>query len=307
MKRRAFLAAVGASATTLAGCLDTVSLDPANPWFKQTLTVTYTNDAASDRELVPLVETALAYWDEHSEQYTDYDVSFTFQSDTDDADIEISLVDKIEQCGDHDDIVTGCARIRNTPLRDAAIEIENGYSDDRTLVTIKHELGHALGLGHDDEPQEIMSNDPEDRYPHYAERTAIIDTYEKGVQQYNEGAKAMRDGGSRWDDEAYGDAAIAFKDAQPAYERSVEQFREAADIAASIEFEDARDICEEAAEHTHHLERAAFFISEAAARYDDGQSQRGNRYWRDYRDHYDDAQELAIADGDTLVEAVGLQ
>jgi predicted Zn-dependent protease len=59
-------------------------------------------------------------------------------------------------------------------------------------MTAKHELGHLLGLGHDDEPSEVVSSRPEDRIPDYERRVECWETAQTGVEQTNEGSDRYR-------------------------------------------------------------------------------------------------------------------
>jgi len=56
--------------------------------------------------------------------------------------------------------VAGCAPVPGSPAgiaRPETVEVRTGLSDESTVQVLEHELGHALGLDHDDAPQPLMA------------------------------------------------------------------------------------------------------------------------------------------------------
>lgn len=118
------------------------------------------NYANPDRNVTPLVRDAIQYWNNHSEEYAGVNVTFTLQKYSSTADIRIAFTSNIPRCGGFTGDPLGCAVViepGETPPEQAEVEIRAGYDDRTTRATIKHELGHVIGLGHDDAPQPLMN------------------------------------------------------------------------------------------------------------------------------------------------------
>ena len=135
--------------------------DPDNHWRSEVLNVSY--EGVDDRDYGPLVREALAYWTEHSERYAGYDVALRVAEGDEPADIHVRFVDDVTDCGTHSDEDTaGCAPVLSEPTqvdRPVDVRVETGFSDGSTAAVLKHELGHALGLTHVDEPQSVMRSE----------------------------------------------------------------------------------------------------------------------------------------------------
>lgn len=131
-----------------------------HPWRGATLTVGVENSNASDGEFVRLVRNATGYWDQHVDEYAGYRATFVVEPNASDPDVRVVYADGRSPCGDANDPVLGCAPVidrSGEPPRTVHVEITPGYSDATTRRVLKHELGHVLGLDHDDRPRSVMS------------------------------------------------------------------------------------------------------------------------------------------------------
>ncbi|MFW5964964.1 MAG: matrixin family metalloprotease [Natronomonas sp.] len=134
--------------------------DPDNHWRSEVITVSYEPPAGNDRDYRRLVHRAAAYWTENSQRYAGYDVGLQLVDSAENADIHIRFVEDVSDCGAHrDEHTAGCAPVLTDARqvdRPVDVRVRTGLSDDSTVQVLKHELGHTLGLRHDDAPQAVM-------------------------------------------------------------------------------------------------------------------------------------------------------
>lgn len=139
----------------------TVEDTPDNPWEKENVTVTIWGSYNQSRDLAPLVNKSLAYWNENASKYGDYNVTFILKPNTRGADIVVDLVPRIPECG-HDgggDSTVGCASVLksySTPDRPEKVRVVGGYSNESTVKILNHEFGHIMGVEHGEEPMPLM-------------------------------------------------------------------------------------------------------------------------------------------------------
>jgi len=142
----------------------TTARPPDNQWGHNPVTIAVYDYANTEQNVTPLVSQAIAYWNNHSEVYAGVNVAFALVPNDTNPDIRLSLIDRIPRCGNRTHELLGCADLNppdRTPHTPSLVRIRAGYSDRTTLHTIKHELGHVLGLTHQDRPQPLMnSTDP---------------------------------------------------------------------------------------------------------------------------------------------------
>jgi hypothetical protein len=128
----------------------------AGPWGSEPIVVGI--DAPPGRDVSPLVRAATAYWEANAPQYAGYAVDYAVEPDATNPDLVLRFVDEITGCERSHD-AAGCAPYITQAGqidRPVVVEIKAGLSDESTVRVVKHELGHTLGLGHDDQPQAVM-------------------------------------------------------------------------------------------------------------------------------------------------------
>ncbi|WP_435180929.1 matrixin family metalloprotease [Halorussus sp. AFM4] len=133
--------------------------DRPNPWGERELTVAINNTANESRNFRPLVRRALDFWTNNSARYAGFPVDYELDSNASDPDLVVKFVDGIESCANVAE-PAGCAPYvthRGQISRPVSVEIAGSYSNESTLLILKHELGHTLGLNHSSEPQSVMA------------------------------------------------------------------------------------------------------------------------------------------------------
>jgi hypothetical protein len=185
-----------------------------NPWGKEQLSVGLVQQVYARHDIHDIVKEALGYWEQNAQTFAGYDISFRYRPNSDEVDIQIVLVSEIRTCGEHSGEYAGCADIlEGRSPNTAEIRIVDGYRREWMVKTLIHELGHTLGLDHDDEPAHLMSNAMEDRIPDYQERRDAIQKYSDSVEPYNYGWEKWSQGVDLWDEEQYVEAESALVDA----------------------------------------------------------------------------------------------
>lgn len=131
--------------------------DPDNPYPSGNLTVAV--DGGADRAFAPLVREAVTYWEGHDERYLNYTVNVTVAPNASDPDIRASFVPALSRCGQVEH-AAGCSPKVTNPTQTVDmvdIRVLDNLSNASTVHVLEHEFGHALGLGHGDQPQDVMA------------------------------------------------------------------------------------------------------------------------------------------------------
>jgi hypothetical protein len=139
---------------------DLGTVDPDNPWGESTLTVAIDKPANDSRDYEPLVAEALAFWEHASEEYAGYPIEYELEPNASNPDLVVAFVDDIGNCNNVSD-AAGCAPFVDSPTtidRPEKVEILRGFTASSTLLVLRHELGHTLGLDHGDEPRSVMGH-----------------------------------------------------------------------------------------------------------------------------------------------------
>ena len=151
-----------------------------NPWDHSPITV-YIDNKNTPPHYSPTyyehIEEALEYWEDGGNGNLEYTPVFELVDSAEEADIRIMWVENLESVAGAPSGVAGYARPSISGDRfvevDIVLEVGNyqgrGWRQygDATMFTIaKHELGHALGLGHSNDRGNIM-------YPEYELRDNV--------------------------------------------------------------------------------------------------------------------------------------
>lgn len=252
MRRRQVIAAACGCAVATAGCMDRVAQirgeiqGGGHALSNATATVRIDDLSDSDHDLERNAREALGFWEDESQEYVGFSVGFEVV-EAEDPDMVIAYEDSPRACQSvegYSEQVLGCAplvRVDNRfpdPAVARVVAANRPFGQIRT--TTQHEIGHILGLGHDDEPLGIMSDDPEDRIPLYDVRTDIWETAIDGQETASDGMATYRDGGDAWTAQEYEAAAETFGTATGIFGEALDLFETAR--ARTDEFEGNVDI-----------------------------------------------------------------
>ncbi|WP_254862816.1 matrixin family metalloprotease [Halovivax gelatinilyticus] len=226
MRRRQLLGmAAGTIGCGLAGCTLPGEGD-RHPFAGKTVGVHVVDDSETDHDVHRNAWDALDFWEDRAPEYVGFRVTFESVS-ADRADLRIRYVDEPSDCRgveNYSELVLGCAPILRPGSRVSrpvtAIVVASTRPFGKIRITTKHEIGHVLGLYHDDEPQEIMSNRPEARIPSYALRVEIWESTMEANRQAASATKSFNDGVSFWRDGSYELASQSFTTARDEYTSS---------------------------------------------------------------------------------------
>ncbi|WEL25839.1 hypothetical protein [Haloferax volcanii] len=160
-----------------------------NPWGHAPVVVGV--DAPADgRDYASLVESAVDYWRANASAVV-YDPAFVVRPNSSDPDVTVSVVERIDGCGDDAGAdAVGCAPLLDgddptAPTESVRVVVAAGYDDETTQMVLKHEFGHLLGLTHDDadafpvlservETTRLPEPDAAERESPFRERTVAV-------------------------------------------------------------------------------------------------------------------------------------
>ncbi|WP_251341439.1 M12 family metallo-peptidase [Haloplanus halophilus] len=146
----------GATATATAPAA--TATPSANPWGSDPIVVAVRNGGEPGRDVDSLVREATAFWEANDGAYLGFEVRYEVRPDAEDPDLVVAFTDTLPDCGGVADAV-GCApKLTDARMvdRPETVWVKTGLSDDSTTLVTKHELGHTLGLDHDDAPRDVM-------------------------------------------------------------------------------------------------------------------------------------------------------
>jgi hypothetical protein len=222
MRRRKLLAAgCACCVSALSGCSTGEAPTEAarrHPFAEATVAVRVREESRTDHDVGANARESLAYWAEHADRYAGFEVDFEVVPS--DPDLTIAYVDSpdpwcrnVEGFSEH---VLGCAPVlgpdRRVPEALTAYVVAGARPYGQVRTTTKHEIGHVLGLRHEDEPRTIMSNRPEDRIPMYEVRIDIWEAVLTAGERSGDGGRLYGHGVETWNEGRY-DAAEAALDA----------------------------------------------------------------------------------------------
>ena len=206
----------------------------------RTVAVRIDDESETDHDVTAIGTDALEYWVEHALQYAGF--SFSYELTAGDPDVILRFVDDPRHCErveGYNERVLGCAPIVRPGSRPrmpvTAITITAARPAGKIRITTKHEIGHLLGLDHDDEPQHIMSHRPELRIPMFERRMEIWETILSAQQQAGQGLRLYNHGVGVWDVGNYAGAKAAFDGASGDFEATRELVTEAISLTTGFE------------------------------------------------------------------------
>jgi len=130
-----------------------------NPWGSEPVVVAVADPAGTDREWTRLVREATAFWEANAERFAGFPIEYAVRPDATNPDVVIEFVETVPECDGSSD-AAGCAPLLTDGRqidRPETVSVRTGFSDDSTVTVIQHELGHTLGLTHDDGPADVMA------------------------------------------------------------------------------------------------------------------------------------------------------
>jgi hypothetical protein len=316
--RRKFLKFAGAASTAsimgLSGCAGVEtgdvpdasreSPDRKNPWGTETLIVSVDHGEQLIEDFDRMLEKALNFWESNDERYLGYTVNFSRRESASNPQISVEVEDEIERCRDMTDAgLVGCYTSSGSS---ATIKVEAGYERSLILKTLKHEIGHALGLRHGDAPKGIMSRNRSERVENFEEKDRIAKLFQRGMELHNSGIQSYRTGIELYRDERWRESREKFEAANDMFSRSVKRLQQAAEIADRIGDRDAEEVIERGEANAAHMaEATGHLVASIEAGLNGDRGEREEEFEK-YQEDFRRAEEVNAPAGEELREALDL-
>ena len=145
--------------------VDVPEQDRSNPYGQEELAVQLSQEAELQHDAFAVTRDALDYWEHYSVKFAGYPITYDLSYHHDSPVVRIRFVESIEECGAasaDETTITGCAGVVkdvDVLMIPVTVRITTGRERNDVLRTLIHEIGHTLGLTHDDEPANFMRKD----------------------------------------------------------------------------------------------------------------------------------------------------
>lgn len=118
----------------------------------------YIDSSEVDRDISHVVDESTSYWENNADEYLSFEVQYDIVESRSAAD-KVLTFEESTTCGtEYSESYLGCADLITSDVdQTVELSVDHRLSDAAMIDTTTHELGHTLGLDHDDEPQDYMS------------------------------------------------------------------------------------------------------------------------------------------------------
>jgi hypothetical protein len=128
-------------------------------YYEKTNVSLYVNDTRVDGNVTGIVRNSTEFWEEHARDAAGYPIRYNLVDNESAADQALTYRN-VAVCGDVNKTgIGGCADVAPTYADDTTVTgaVQYNLSDPHLEYVTTHELGHMLGLLHDDPPDYIMN------------------------------------------------------------------------------------------------------------------------------------------------------